>query len=84
MTKILLLSLTVLLTGCFGSNTIPPNPWPNDADLQDCDYPLPDKLDLDTDLADVYLMALGEIEVCNSRLSGVRKAKEEYKKLVED
>ena len=84
MIKILLLSLTLLLTGCLGSNTIPPDPFPNNSDLQDCVYPLPDKLDLDTDLADLYLRALGEIEVCNSRLSGVRKAKEEYKKLVED
>jgi len=80
--KVIILALSLLLSGCFGSGTIPPSPFPSDADLQDCSYPMRDK-NSDASLSDAYLRALGQIEVCNSRLQGVRKAKEEYKKLVE-
>lgn len=83
MNKIAILVLSVMLTGCFGSNTLPPDPYPADADLQGVGYPLRTG-DSDAALGDAYLRALGEIDKANTRLRGVRKAKKRYQDLIED
>ncbi len=83
MSKVAVVALCALMTGCFGSGTIPPDPYPNDADLQGCEYPMRTS-DSDAALGDAYLRALSEIEKCNGRLEGVRKAKSRYLDLLDD
>ena len=80
--KALVLSC-LLLSGCFGSNTLPVDPWPADADLRPVDYPMRESQS-DAALGDAYLRSLGEIEKANSRLKGVREAKKRYLELIEE
>ena len=72
----LLLSL-LILTGCQTTYIRSSNPFPADHDLAPCTYPMRDSDD-DVALGDAYLAALSQIELCNGRLEGVRKAKAEY------
>ncbi|MDC9603233.1 MULTISPECIES: hypothetical protein [Gammaproteobacteria] len=83
MNKLAVVALCALMTGCFGNNIKAPDPYPNDADLQGCDYPMRTS-DSDAALGDAYLRALSELEKCNGRLEGVRNAKSRYEDLLDD
>lgn len=74
---IALLLAVVILTGCQTTYVYPDDPFPADHDLAPCTYPMRD-FDDDAALGDAYLAALSQIELCNGRLKGVRKAKAEY------
>lgn len=77
----LLLALA-FLTGCKTIYVYPDNPFPEDVDLEGCVYPMRDSDD-DAALGNAYVEALGEIEKCNGRLEGARKAKAKYEDLAE-
>ncbi|WP_396622956.1 hypothetical protein [Marinobacter sp. W-8] len=77
MRLITLILVSVLLVGCQTVYVYPDNPFPADLDLEDCVYPMRASDD-DAALGDAYVQALGQIELCNGRLEGVRKAKKAY------
>lgn len=83
MRVLIALLVVLLLTGCMGNGVRAPNPFPADVDLADCTYPMRTH-DSDAALSDAYLKALGQIRLCNSRLSGVREAKSKFDELQED
>lgn len=82
MRLITLILVSVLLAGCGTVYVYPDNPFPADIDLEDCVYPMRTSDD-DAALGDAYVKALGQIELCNSRLAGVRKAKAKYDDLAD-